>query len=326
MQNPTNENTDRQPPSAGETDPASLAQFQNIIESWSEAKSTGRDQEAEGLAAEALIFAGAAAMEQPTPDQVLGQQAADCESKGDWAGAEQARRKVLGLREASGNPGLIAKAQMDLSSLLELLGRLDEAQGYARAATATARRTEISVLLSMALRNETACALKRSDVPSALAAAAQAVQAVEPGRMFDLERARSMVWRARCLLASGDRKGVEKDLAASRDVLAGIPASGIAAGTISGSASWWETRAELHAKDGDLAACAAAWRQAVERRRHVAQLPHVKGPYAQSSLAQALEGLGKSLSRAGDSAAANQASAEARAIRNQTGWPGSQIH
>lgn len=139
----------------------------------------------------------------PTPELQLAEMSGGFLRAGDWAGAEAAYRKILAIQQQTGNAGLVAKPQMDLSQLFCLSGRLDEAWDFACAATSSARQTGLYPLLAMALRNKAFCALARGATIEALAAASEAVQVIEPGKIADLMRAQAYTIRAECLLADG---------------------------------------------------------------------------------------------------------------------------
>jgi hypothetical protein len=265
------------------------------------------------------MFAADEAEKNPTPDLLLMQTADECEARGDWVGAEKARQEVLVLQERSGNLGLIAKAHLDLSGFWSLLGKSDAARTAALAATAAARRAELDVLISMTLGNEAECALKNDDVSSALTAAAEAVQLIEPGKLYDHMRARALLTRARCLLASGDLAGAERDLDASRELLRARWKSAIAAGPISAEARWWEVNGSLEAKKGHGSTAVESWKQAVEKRRQITQSPFIGGPRAMAALARSLQELADALTRIGDSTGAETVFAEARQIRREIG-------
>jgi tetratricopeptide (TPR) repeat protein len=228
---------------------------------------------------------------------------------------------VLALTESSGNAGSISGAQRDLANLFTLLSRDGEALTHARAGTEAARRAGISTLLAMMLRNEAALALRCGEVGTAQHAADEALQIAEPGRIHDATRGQSLVIRARCLLARGDLEHAQMDLEAASPLLDGHSPSGIAAGAIAAQASWWETNAELLERHERLDEALNAWSEAITRRRHVSQLPQVEGPYTLAALTRTLENQAQTLRRAGDSSGANEALAEARALRNQIGLP-----
>ncbi len=286
-----------------------MKEFEKVIMSYAEAASAGKTEEAHSAALQALIMAGAEALKNPTPALLLREEADDLESKGDWSGAEAVRRKVLALEASSGNLGIAVKAQMELCRLLRSVGRSDEACELASVATDSARRTGIFPLLVMALENEIFCVLDRGDFPKALAAASEAVQVIEPGKLYDQTRAKALTARARCWLANDSLASAETDLASGWELLQAQSGSCIMPGPIHTLANWWEVRSQFEERQGNLQSAKEAMKRAIEYRRQL------QGPYALLVLARALDGFAK-ISRAdGDLSGEEQALNEAKSIR-----------
>ena len=335
---------DDKPKSAEPKDAGWLKQFEQKIMAYSKAASAGQHDAAQAAALEALAMAAEEAERNPTPDLLLGMEADQCEEAGDWDGAEAARRKVLALHESglaqfdaaakacaadstAVQPdddrwrffGLIAKANVDLSGLQKRRGKLDEAWSSALAATAAARRANCWPLLHLALQNQATLALEREDSASALAAASEDVQQIEPGALSNSMRLRALVMRARCLTVTGDLTAAEQDLAASWPLIKPISHNPFAAGAHSAIAGWWEATAKLRTRKQDVSGAVTAWKQAVEKRREVARLPHVNRSSALTALATALQGCGEAFRQAGDADAARAALAEPETIRRDLG-------
>jgi len=300
---------EQQAPPQDAAGPPFQEQFQKVIGSWAEATSAGKGEEANAAAMQALMMAAEEAVKNPTPSLLLKQKADDLETQRDWSGAETVRREVLAVEEASGNPGLVAKAQMDLCRLLRFLGRADEAWQFACAATASARRTEILPVLVMALETEAFCALDRGDSARALAAASEAVQFIEPGKVHDGMRAKALATRARCLLANDDSPGAESDLAACWELIQARPHSLTMPGPILTLANWWEVKSQLEERRGNLEGAREALDRAIAQRRQM------QSPFALLALARALEKLGELSRAAKDPAGAERALDEAKSIR-----------
>ena len=308
-------------PGAGGPNPASTDAFMRALEAFQKGDEANNPEQMEAAALKALELAAEEAEKNPSPSLVLKQEAGAREARGDWAGAEACYRKVLALEEATGNDGLICKAHYDLSRLFLLLGELDKAEASARAATAAVRQGGHFPLLVMALENEATCALRREDYARALAAASQAVAAVEPGRMFDRMRAGALMTRARCRLPSGDLAGAESDLEACKPLLLDRELSPFFAGLHSRVAIWWELTAAVRSEKSDLAGACEAWAEAVKSRRHVASLGHVAGPHTLATLARALRSLGEACDAAGKPDEGKAATAEAERIWSELGLP-----
>ncbi len=282
--------------------------LQEAVGAWAGATEAGKTQEAHAAAMQVLLMAGVEALKHPTPSLLLKQEADDLESQGDWAAAETVRRKILALEEPAGSFGL-AKAQMDLSQLLRLVGRLDEAWQLAVAATALARRTELFPLVFMALANEAHCALDQGASPEALVAASEAVQVIEPGKLHEHMRARALTLHARCLLANHDAAGADLHLRLSRELLQPHAGDSMLPGTVGIFANWWEVKSGLAERQGDLEGALAAITRAIEFRRLR------EGPYALFALARALEELGRFSKATSDFAGEKHALTEAMSIR-----------
>jgi hypothetical protein len=306
--------------SAEGTDQPFLKEFERAIQSFAEATEAGKPEEAHQAALNALMMAAAEAAKNPTPDLELAEKAGECENAGDWAAAEAAYRQLIAMREQSGNPGLIAKAQMDLSRLLRLLGRLDQAWELASAASASARATEVSPLIAMALENQALCALDRGDSNQALEAASQAFGVLKPGKITAHLRARALIHRAECLLVCADVQGSERDLNSSWELLEEWRSPMLPGPTVTLS-KWWDVRAQLDLRNGDLSQAAEALTRAINYRRNGIAMHGAASPYAAAALGKLLEASGKVAQRRGDSTAALDAISEARLLREQAHLP-----
>lgn len=292
-----------------------MKQFEEVIRSYADAVTQDRQEAAQAAAMQALLMAGEEALRNPTPNLLLKQEAQDCEARGDWMAAEAAYRKVLALEERSGNFGMIAKAHLDLSRLLRVLGRLEEACQSASQATVAAHSAQIFPLLVRTLESQAYCALDKGDLTAALAAASEAVQIIEPGKIYDLMRAKALITRAQCLLASGERASAESDLAQSWELLQTRSGSAIIPGPLLRLASWWEVKSQLEEQLRNPNAAREAMSQAVKYLRQL------QGPYAQLALARTLQGVSRLSSEAEDSSEADRASTEAQEIRRAVGLP-----
>ncbi len=313
-------------PRKHETDPAFIAEFTQVIAAYGKAASTGQAEQAEAAALHMLNLASEEAQRNPSPELLLTEQARAFEARGDWADAEATHRQLLAMVELSDSAphskyGQICKTHSNLGSLLLLRGEYSKARESAAAAIAAARRTDLWPLLLRALELDISCALRVQDVPGALAAAAEAVRIAEPGALYDALRARAWISRARCLVAAGDFDGAEQDLVASQRLVFAKPIFELAAGLHGQAASWWEVRASLCERRGGWLDAVDAWTRAVERRRHVATLPHVAGPHTLAALARTLLRLGMALRETGERGAAEPITAEGTNIWRELGLP-----
>jgi tetratricopeptide (TPR) repeat protein len=309
MSNNDESQTKEMAPSDAAPDPQFMKKFEEVLDSWAEATSTGKTAEANLAAMQALLMAGEESRKNPSPEVMLKNEADDLESKGNWREAEAVRRKVVDLAESSGHFGRIAGAQLDLCRLLRLVGRREEAWQLACAAAVSARRTKIFPLLVTALVREAFCALDEGDSAKALAAASEAVQVVEPGKLYDHERARALTTRARCLLAHGDPASAESDLASAWDLLEAKSASWMMPGIIWTLANWWEVKSRLAERLGNLVYAREAMTAAIACYRQLS------GPHALVALARALEKLGEMSRACGDVAVEARSLGETKSIR-----------
>ncbi len=293
----------------GATSPELMKRFETVINSWAAATLADKTEEADAAAMKAFFMAAEEAIKNPTPSILLHQEAKDLECKACWDEAEAVRRRILSLKETSENFGILAKAQMDLSGLLRLLGRLEEASQFASAATSSARRTELFPVLVMALECESGCALEQGDFPRALALASEAVRVIEPGKLYDSMRAKALTHRARCWVAGGELSDAESDLTTSWELLHGRSATQALSGPIVTLANWWDVKSQLELRHGRLASAQVAMARALEYRRKL------DSPYGLFALARILNQLAETLRASGDLEAAEKALEEAKSIR-----------
>jgi tetratricopeptide (TPR) repeat protein len=275
-------NKDDAPLPAKPSEPDFMKRFEGTVKAYADAVEAGDDDTASQAAMAVLVQAGMEAIANPTPEILLRQEAERCEQSSDWAGAEAAYRKVLALNEAEDNPRLAVKPHMDLSRLFRLTGRPDEAWTHACTASELGRRSDMFTLLAMALDNEAACALERGDGQRAFAAASEALNCMEPGRIFDLMRARALTRRAECFLARSDSESADRDLKRSWELLHSRKQFGI--GSVAAMAHWWEVQAKLHQTKGDNADASRALAEAVNYRKQILESCESPNPYAAAAL------------------------------------------
>jgi tetratricopeptide (TPR) repeat protein len=298
------------------------------IEVCQKAMAGNNFEQAEAAAVDLLNRAAEWREQHPTPESALTERAWECEARGDWAGAEAAYRDRLALEETTSHPGMLAKAHLDLSRLLVLVGDAGQAEQHAQAAVEAARRAQLQPLTLMALDGLARCALRRSDYAGALRAAADAIAATEPELAATSPLAgtrqlhsRALALQARCRIALGDLAGAERDLAASKPTLLEHEVSTIFAGRLAQVADWWETSAQLAACQGDLEGAAAAWIKAAQYRRLRTSAGQLSRPRTLAALAGTLRHLGQALEAAGRTVEAQAALAEAKNIQCELGLP-----
>jgi tetratricopeptide (TPR) repeat protein len=305
---------------AGASEEEFDSKFRELVMSVGEAVHAGKDEDAKEAALTMLLMAGAKALKDPGEEVTLANEASWCEEAGDWAGAEAAHRKRLALHERSPCSVTAAKAWFDLSRLSRLLGRLEEAWSYARAATAAARREDLAPLTVMMLENEIHCALERKDVSHALAAAEEAVRCVKPERMQNLLRMRMLILRAECLLENADVVGAERDLKSAGELESDLVFSRVG-GAITVRAQWQEIHAELLLGRGNLIEALNHLTRAVALRREAAGGCCSQSPYALVARVRGLQRLAEISAELGNHEAGREALRQAEALREQARLP-----
>ena len=146
------------------------------------------------------------------------------------------------------------------------------------------------MLLIMALDNEAGCALDRADVDRALAAASEAVQVIEPGKIFDRARARALIRRAECLVAKEEQEKAEEDLKQAWTFLEskfGIRGPGL----VVMYARWWEVKAKAHLGRKETAEAKEAITKAIEHRKQIMDMSEGPNPHAAAALLKAQDKL-----------------------------------
>jgi hypothetical protein len=236
----------------------------------------------------------------------------------DWVGAEKAYKKA----SASTN-NLFSKSMTNnsLCALYGLLGRDNEALGAARESTKLARQDGSSVWTSSALGVEASLCLRANNLETASTLIEEIFRSIGGGPMDDLSRARALVLRANYYQKRSDMPKAEADLATAWKILQPHDEVRVLAGWHVALAAWWATTARVRAKQSDLAGAVAAWREAVNRYRRVAEARQIEGPYKFNSVAVALNDLGQALQAAGETEGAEQAFRESRSLRRAIGVP-----
>lgn len=249
--------------------------------------------------------------------QAMGE-AHQCEAAFDWAGAEEAYKRAI--QATADQPGLQSSAYGQLSALYNLLDLDALALEAAETATRVARQDIIPSIFSFRLQAEAHLHLKAQDFGRTWTTINETFAMLEDGPMSNLARGHTLVLRADCFIQEGHLSKAEADLTVAWKLLEPHSQTFFAAGWQSGLAMWWAATARLRAQHNDLSAAVSAWREVVARRRIIAQLPQLEGPYKHNSLAVALRNLGRALRQVGDNLAA-QSFKESRSIRRAIGLP-----
>lgn len=305
----------------GTSDKTFMKDFQAVIEDYAKAINADDQEKADQAAMSALIMAGMNAIEHPTPELVMAEQASEYLTAGNWQAAEDAYRKLIALQEQAATPGLTTKPLLDLSSLFYLLDRLDEAWVCAQAATQAARPAEMNALLAMALESQATCALGRGRPDEALVAAEEALRVIDPGKMWDLMRATAHTNRGRALLGLGEVAKAGIELEAAWAILRSKKQARIGSGPVVALAKCFELEAELQAQQKRWPGAVSALQQAIEQRRKVIDRLMAQSPHPTAAVARDLERLAAIHRECGDTVAADEALKEAADLWGQIHLP-----
>jgi tetratricopeptide (TPR) repeat protein len=132
--------------------------------------------------------------------------------------------------------------------------------------------------------------------------------------MYNVQRARALLMRARCRVAQHQIPEAQRDLDDAWQLLAPLAESSMFAGVQGSLANWWEVTARIRTASRDLAGAAEALGKAVEFRRIVSQLPQLEGPQKFFWLANTLQDYSAALEAVGNPDAAMKAFDESRVI------------
>jgi len=111
------------------------------IEKCATAVAQRRFEDADTAAIDLFAAATEADEQNASPDWRLTVEAAQCEERGDWQGAERAYRQILALPDSDAFREY--RAHEDLCKLFRVVGRDNDAWEHAQLATAAAQRTGI---------------------------------------------------------------------------------------------------------------------------------------------------------------------------------------
>jgi len=298
-----------------------MEKFQGVIESYASAINAEDQEKADQAAMSALMLVAMEEIEHPSPYGQLSEKASEHLMAGNWQAAEDAYRELIAMEEKIGKPGLTTKPLMDLSKLFYLRGRLDDAWAFAQAATESARRSEISTLLAMALDHQATCSLARGKPEEALAAAEEALRVIEPGKMGDLMRSMAYANRGRALSGIGRMAAAEIDLEAAWAILRSKRQSRIGTGPVVAIARCFELEAELYAWQKRFPEAILKLKQALEQRRQVGGRLMELSPHPAAAVARDLERLAEIHRENGDAVEAKEAQQEAAELWKQIHLP-----
>lgn len=294
-------------------------EFQRLLEAFEKAAEDNDAEEMEALGIQGLLMAAEWAEGQEDEGLRLQQEAHEHAEAADWAQAEACCRRVLELAESEGNPMSRYKAHSDLSSLYDLVGQTDRAWAEAQSALEAARQSEIGPLIVPALATVAYYRLDHGDLDGAIGVAEEALAFCAAEPMFDMLNARSLILRARCLIALGDYGAAHRDLAAAWPLVEPYQEALFMAGCQGSLAGWWTAMAHLRECEGNGTDAVEAMGKAVSFRRTISRLPQLEGPYARNRLAESLHRYASLLASAGREPEAQAATEESRSLRAAIG-------
>lgn len=252
--------------------------FQQRCLDYGKAIEEGRHQAAETAAIEMFQMAMMkAATEEPSQETIWSQMAYECEERGNWTAAVEARRKVLELAQAHEKPEFAIKPHLDLAGLYALLGKSEEAREEIGVAVELASKSDIRPLLVMALEGKAKLELSENCAEQARAAVREALAAIPAEKLFDLQKARVLVLLANCEARCGALESAEEVLGAARGLMAPYGDSGFMGGVQWCFARMAEVRAMIHHGRGEHAAAITTYGEVVARERGIAEQPHLQG-------------------------------------------------
>ena len=288
------------------------------FEEYANAIKTGNVAEAEAAIQKIWQHVAETQDEEPSPWLEAMHDAHRCAAAFDWPAAEEAYARAA--RATADQPGLQCGAYRELSQFHRLFDREALALQTAHLATEAARRQNIPSMMAVALQVEAALQLNAKDYPAAWKLIAETFAALEEGPMHNLPRSLALLVRGAYLIEHERFPEAEADLTSAWGLMEPWSEAHYAGGWQGAFAGWWSATARLRSKRGDKPGAAAAWREAVARRRIIAELPQLEGPYKHNSLAVALRDLGKALQDL-DAPLAEESFAESRSLRGVIGLP-----
>jgi hypothetical protein len=293
-------------------------EFMRLLEELNDARERGDVEEEELLGLQCLAIASKHAEEDQSPWLRAVTHAHSLEGAKEWDLVELAYRDAVAAAKTEGLSGLIAKAHSDLSSHYARFGRDEEALREARSSVEAARG-DVPIIMAMSLELLAGRYLAMGRVEEASQTVQELLDSIGAETMYDFQRARGRILRARCRIEIRDAASAREDLDAAWPILEPHAAPSIMAGYQSALAGWWEVDAMVRTLLGDGAGAARSMQKSVEYRRMVAMAPQLEGPGKHTSLAKSLRKLAVALRAIGDVEAADKAMSESDAILEAVG-------
>ena len=255
------------------------------------------------------------------PEMKLWARADELAKAGVWIGAEAKLREVLALPNLESH--IEYRTHADLSAMLMLLHRDEEAMEHSRAAIEAVRRSnmDLDLMDAMALRGHARRMLRLGSLDEAMEAIEEATPLLNDESVLDHLRAGFLLLRAACCERQGNLDEADDLLAAARRLLAPMSDDPCYAGMMGTKIESWQVTARLCTARGDHGGAVEAGRQALVRRRLVARMEHVDTVWALVEVAESLDHLSTALATAGANDKSRATLAECHKIRRRLNLP-----
>ena len=290
-----------------------------LFDRYQRAVEEGNTEDATEALGEILALAQQWCEEHPSPDMILNVAAGESEERADWAAAESAYQQILSLPDLE--PAIEYRAHGNLASLYRLLGRESDALDHARRATVATRRSELEMLLCMALQGEAGCLIESGQVAEACEVIQEATSWLEDDSTYDQIRANTLTLRAKCAIHTNSLDEAKRDLQQAYRLLEPLAEFEFAAGARADLAHWWSVTARLRTATNDLEEAVDAWQKAVTLSRNVAAQPHADSVHSEAAVARMLKGLADALESCGRGEQAGSARQQEQQIVERLGLP-----
>ena len=223
----------------------------------------------------------------------------DCEELGDWEGAEDAYREIIGLDESSSYDRF--RAYSRIGSLSSLVGRSEAALENFQFATAEARSDESKALVSLALSQEAWQLMSLGEYSQAEKLASKGLEFSEEVEDI-LGKVKLLTVLAVCELAKSRMQRFQErseeawqELEALRAICEEHGVFQDAAGIHTAFCTWWRVQAEYQRVNGNREDEISALTNSLDKARYVASQSQVEGPRADAIVARTLLSLAASL-------------------------------
>jgi len=259
------------PPPTDEIDPRFVA----LVERYSAAMDEGRIADADAASNEIMAFVVEQEQSKgPSPEVLRSLMAEQAENDGEWNVARQIYEEELAEALRQSVPlakfAQASRWKRKLAYVEYKQEQLLAAFELARDSVELARQVDSEVVLAMAVESFAGFAIRAGRLQDAMTAIDQALAAASDRLSFAHIRAQLLTRRAEVALAMGDHGAARASLASARQSIAPL-ASSPAAGIRATLASGLEQEAKLTMHAGDWPAARAAWEEAVELRRQLAE-------------------------------------------------------